>query len=176
MIAVLIAAAATIGTTAPNSSLNSVGQIVNALTPYLGTVTGKVAFSLGIIGAGMVSAIVVSLSLAWAFGEVTGYKHSLEHGSREAPAFYFVYSAGVLAGAILVAIVPNLVMLSIAVQILNALLLPLILGLLVALAIKVLPPQQRLHGAYQALIISLAVIIAIIGLFAGLQQVGAVRF
>src|SRR5258708_5384150 len=176
MIAVLIAAAATIGTTTPNSSLNSVGQIVNALTPFLCTATGKVAFSLGIIGAGMVSAIVVSLSMAWAVGEVTGYKHSLEHDSREAPAFYLVYSAGVIGGAFLVAIVPNLWMSVMAVQVMNDLVLPLNLGLLVALAIKVLPPKHRLHGAYQAMMIGLAIIIAIIGLFAGLQQVGAVRF
>src|SRR5579871_5238502 len=58
MIAVLIAAAATIGTTTPNQPLTTVGQLVNALVPFLDTLTGKVVFSLGIVGAGMVSAIV----------------------------------------------------------------------------------------------------------------------
>ncbi len=175
MVAVLISAAATIGKTNPNSSLNTVGQIVNALVPYLGTITGKFIFSLGIIGAGMVSAIVVSLSMAWGFGEVTGYKHSLENRSREAPAFYVIYSLEILGGAVLVASVPNLVTLSVGVQVMNALLLPLVLGLLVALASKVLPPKQRLHGRYQVLIVGIAAIIAVIGVFVALQGLGALH-
>jgi NRAMP (natural resistance-associated macrophage protein)-like metal ion transporter len=172
MAAVLISTAATIGQTNPHGSLNTVGQIVNALIPYLGTTMGKVVFCLGIIGAGMVSAIVVSLAMAWAFGEVMGYKHSLEHRPLEAPLFYLVYSTAVLGGTVLVVIVPDLVTLSIAVQVMNALLLPLVLGLLVALATKVLPQKHRLHGGYRLLIISVAVCIMIVGIVVGLQALG----
>jgi hypothetical protein len=49
----------------------------------------------------------IAAALAWGFGEVMGYKHSLEHHPWEAPWFYLVYSAGVLGRAILVATVPN---------------------------------------------------------------------
>jgi len=170
MAAVIVAAAATFGKSNPNASLNTVGQLANALTPFLGTVMGKVAFSLGIVGAGMVAAIVVSLALAWGFGEVMGYKRSLEHHPREAPWFYLVYSVGVIGGAILVAIVPNLVSLSIAVQVMNALLLPLVLGFLVALAVKALPPEHRLRGSYRWVVIGAAILTTGLGVFGALRR------
>jgi Mn2+/Fe2+ NRAMP family transporter len=79
---------------------------------------------MGIIGAAMVAAIVVSLASAWGFGEVAGYKHSLEQHPLEAPWFYAVYSAAVVGGAVVVAVVPNLVTLNIGVEVMNALMLP----------------------------------------------------
>jgi hypothetical protein len=82
------------------------------------------------------------------FGEVLGNKNSLEHRPREAPGFYLVYSARVVGGVILVATVPNLASPSIAVQVMHTSLLPLVLGFLVALAIKALPPEERLRGSY----------------------------
>ena len=170
MASVIVASAATLGKTNPSVSLNTVGQLANALTPYLGTLMGRVAFSLAIVGAGMVGAIVVSLALAWGFGEVMGYKHSLERRPWEAPWFYLVYSAGVIGGAILVAIVPNLVTLSIAVQVMNALLLPLVLGFLVALAVKALPTEHRLHGAYLWVVVSTAILTTGLGVFGALRK------
>lgn len=176
MIAVLTATAATIGQTNPSSSLTTVEQIVNALTPFLGSVIGKVVFSLGLVGAGMVSAIVVSLAMAWGFGEVTGYRHSLQQRPQEAPLFYLVYTAGVLGGAVLVLFVPNLVTLSIAIEVLNALTLPVVIGLLVALAIKVLPHQHKLYGGYRAVIVGVAISITMLGIFAGLEGLRAILF
>jgi Mn2+/Fe2+ NRAMP family transporter len=170
MAAVIVAAAATLGKTNPNASLTTVGQLANAMTPYLGAVIGKVAFSLGIVGAGMVAAIVVSLALAWGFGEVMGYQHSLERRPWEAPWFYLVYSAGVIGGAILVATVPNLVSLSIAVQVMNALMLPLVLGFLVALAIKALPPEHRLRGVYLWVVVVTAILTTGLGVFGALRR------
>jgi len=170
MAAVVIAAAATLGKTNSNASLTTVGQLAYALTPYLGSVMGKVAFSLGIVGAGMVAAIVVSLALAWGVGEVRGDKHSLERRPWEAPWFYLVYSVGVIGGAILVAVVPNLVSLSIAVQVMNALMLPLVLGFLVALAIKALPPEHRLRGPYLWLVVGTAILTTGLGVFGALPR------
>ena len=43
---------------------------------------------------------------------------------------------------------PNLVALSVDVQVMNALLLPLVLGFLIALAVWALPPALRLRGWY----------------------------
>jgi Mn2+/Fe2+ NRAMP family transporter len=140
MAAVLIATAATIGKHDPDASLNSVGDMANALIPFLGSTIGKLVFSAGVIGAGMVAAIVCSLAFAWGLGEVTGYRRSLEDHPLEAKWFYGVYAACVLAGAVLVALVPNLVFLNIAVEVMNALLLPMVLGFLIALAIFALPP------------------------------------
>ena len=49
-------------------------------------------FRLGVLGAGMVAAIVVSLASAWGLGEVAGYRRSLELHPMEAHWFYAVYA------------------------------------------------------------------------------------
>jgi Mn2+/Fe2+ NRAMP family transporter len=177
MAAVLVAAAATIGKgqglpDAPG--LNTVGDLANALIPYLGVGAGKLVFSMGILGAGMVAAIVVTLALAWGVGEVAGYKRSLELRPREARWFYSVYAVGVLACALLVLIWPDLVALNVGVQIMNALLLPVVLGFLVALARRALPPTARLHGWYYGVVLVLVGLTTALGVFGALSGVGLV--
>ncbi len=174
MAAVLVATAATIGARGaggpggPGASLATVGDIATALTPVLGADVGRLVFSAGIIGAAMVAAVVVSLASAWGFGEVAGYKHSLEYRPFEAPWFYGVFSLAVIGGAAAVTLVPDLVMLNIAVEVMNALMLPLVLGFLVLLALKVLPPEHRLGGAYGTIVIAASVLVAGLGVFGGI--------
>jgi Mn2+/Fe2+ NRAMP family transporter len=165
MAAILIATAATIGKTNSHASLNTIGDIANALIPFLGAHVGKLVFGLGTVGAGMVAAIVVSLAAAWGFGEVTGYKHSLEYHPFEAPWFYGAFSLAVVGGAVVVAIVPNLVALNIGVEVMNALMLPLVLGFLVLLAIKALPPEHRIKGVYAGIVIGLSTVISCLGVY-----------
>ncbi|HED05628.1 MAG TPA: divalent metal cation transporter, partial [Ignavibacteria bacterium] len=123
-----------------------------ALTPFFGDTLGTIAFAMGIIGAGMVASIVVSLAMAWGLGEVTGYKHSLEHRPLDAPWFYAIYIIGLILGGLLVVSGVNLVKLSIDVQIMNALLLPIVLGFLYLLALKVLPEKYKLKGIKAVLV------------------------
>ncbi len=172
MAAVLIATAATIGVHDPKASLNSVGDIANALTPFLGVTMGRLVFGIGVLGAGLVAAIVASLALAWGLGEVAGYRRSLEDHPLQAKWFYGVYAACLILGAVLVAVVPNLVILNIAVEVMNALLLPLVLGFLVMLGLHALPPHLKLKGWYMALTIVLSVITAGLGVYGGLSGVG----
>jgi len=170
MAAVLMVTAAVLWNGHSTAPLNTVGQIAQALTPTLGETLGRTVFGLGILGAAMVAAIVVALAAAWGFGEVTGYKHSLEQHPAEAPWFYAVFSAGVIGGALVVAFVPDLVALSIGVEVMNALLLPLVLGFLVALARRALPPQHRLRGAYFGVVIAVVVLTAGLGVYGGLSS------
>src|SRR3990167_566456 len=148
MAAVLIITAATIGNHSPNTSLNTVQQISHALIPYLGSDAGKIIFGLGMIGASMVAAIVVSLTAAWGLGEVTGYKRSLSAKPSQAPWFYSVYIVVVMIGASIVLSGVNLVHLNVGVEVMNALLLPIVLGFLFLLAWKALPKKIRLQGWY----------------------------
>lgn len=170
MAAVLMVSAAVLWDGHSTAPLNTVGQIAQALTPSLGENLGRTLFGLGILGAAMVSAIVVALAAAWGFGEVTGYNHSLEHHPAEAPWFYAVFSAGVIAGALVVAFAPDLVALSIGVEVMNALMLPLVLGFLVALAMKALPPEHRLRGAYFWVVVAVVVLTAGLGVLGGLSS------
>lgn len=171
MAAILIAAAATIGKTNAHASLNTVGDVAKSLTPVLGPNIGRFVFSLGTVGAAMVAAIVVSLASAWGFGEVTGYKHSLEFHPVEAPWFYGVFTLAVIIGAIVVGVAPNLVALNIGVEVMNALMLPVVLGFLVLLAIKALPESHRLQGIYAWVVISVCLLTAGLGVFGGLSGV-----
>ncbi|MBN8927774.1 MAG: NRAMP family metal ion transporter [Rhodospirillales bacterium 69-11] len=168
MAAVLIACAATIGRTAPGTSLDSVGAMSEALTPFLGHTAGRLLFGAGVLGAGMVAAIVVSLALAWGLGEVTGYRRSLEHHPLEARWFYGIYALAVVAGAVLVAVWPNLVALNVGVQVMNALMLPLVLGFLIALAMRALPAAHRLRGPYLWLVIGVTAATCALGVWGGI--------
>ena len=107
---------------------------------------GASGFWFGRAGRGLVAAIVSSLALAWGLGEVAGYRRSLEYKPFEARWFYAVYAVCVAGGALAVAFVPNLITLNVGVQVMNALLLPLVLGFLIALSRRALPPQWRLRG------------------------------
>jgi len=171
MAAILVAAAATIGTLHAHASLDSIGDITHLLVPFLGVDVGRFVFGIGTIGAALVAAIVASLASAWGFGEVTGYRHSLEHRPFEAPWFYAIYSLAVIAGAVLVDLVPNLVGLNIAVEVMNALLLPMVLGFLVALAFRALPPEHRLRGVYAWVVVMVSVLTAGLGVYGGLAGI-----
>jgi Mn2+/Fe2+ NRAMP family transporter len=168
MAAILITAAATIGRWHGNATLNSIGDITKMLVPFLGADVGRVVFGLGTIGAALVAAIVASLASAWGFGEVTGYRHSLEHRPLEAPWFYGIYSLAVIGGAVVVDLAPNLVKLNIGVEVMNALMLPLVLGFLVALAFRALPPEHRLKGLYAWIVVGVALITAGLGVYGGI--------
>jgi Mn2+/Fe2+ NRAMP family transporter len=166
MAAVLIATAATLGGRTQTGALDSVQQIAEAITPYLGETTGKLLFGLGLSGSAMVATIVVTLTAARTLSEVLGVKHSLEHEPAEAPWFYGIYTATLIAGALLIVSGVNLVSLSVGVQVMNALLLPIVLGFLYLLARR-LPNPYRLQGAYA---VTVAVVIAaavIFGLYSG---------
>jgi Mn2+/Fe2+ NRAMP family transporter len=172
MAAVLIACAATIGHRHPDASLTTVGQMSQALTPFLGQAVGKLVFSAGVLGAALVAAIVASLALAWGAGEVTGFRHSLELHPLRARWFYGVYAGAVVLGAVLVGFWPNLISLNVGVQVMNALLLPLVLGFLIALAVRALPERHRLKGTYLWAVVIVSGITTALGVFGGLQGAG----
>jgi Mn2+/Fe2+ NRAMP family transporter len=171
MAAVLVAAAATIAPNAPQASLTTVGDMSQALTPFLGQQVGRLVFGVGILGAGLVAAIVTSLALAWGLGEVAGYRRSLEFQPAKAPWFYAVYCLSVVGGAGAVAVAPNLVSLNVGVQVMNALLLPLVLGFLVRLAMVALPPARRLRGWYLYTVVAVSALTCVLGVIGGLGGV-----
>jgi hypothetical protein len=54
----------------------------------------------------------------------------------------------------------------------NALLLPVVLGFLIALARRALPRGQRLAGAYYAVVLVVALVICLLGMFGGFSGAG----
>ncbi len=164
-LSLIVAAGATLGNGGP---LNTVLQIETAFTATLGPAIGRAVFILGLSGGALVATIVVCLTLAWSAGEVLGVRHSLEHHPRQAPWFYGSLTLMLVASGVLVVSGINLVDLTIAAGVLNALLLPLVLSLLYCLARTALPEPLRLRGAYAALVALAFLIVAGVGLYAGI--------
>ena len=168
MAAVLIATAATLGNTTQSGSLDSVQQIAQAITPYLGRATGEFLFCLGLSGAAVVATIVVTLTAARALSEVLGTRHSLKHEPHEAPWFYGFYTTVLIVGALIVSSGVNLVSLSVGVQVMNAFFLPIVLAFLYLLARR-LPNPYRLRGPYAVLVAILFGVTVIFGVYSGLS-------
>ena len=78
-------------------------DFAQALVPYVGNV-GATLFALGIFEAGLVAALAISSSSAYAFGEVTGGSHSLNSSLRDGWPFYavLIVAAGIAATLVLI--------------------------------------------------------------------------
>lgn len=85
----------------------------------------KNAILILMINAAVLGTTTISLSSAWAYGEVRGWPHSLQKPIREAPAFYAVYAVCVIAAAGMV-LIPRapLQLIILSVQVLAGLMLP----------------------------------------------------
>jgi Mn2+/Fe2+ NRAMP family transporter len=169
--AVLVAVAASLGAGGGQATLTSVGEISRAFSPVLGATAGGLVFSLGVLGAAIVAAIVSSLALAWGVGEVAGYRRSLEYRPFEARWFYGVYAACVIGAAVIVWMASDLVWLNIAAQVLNAFLMPVVIGFLVALAIRVLPDPLRLKGWRKWILIAVCTVVSTLGVVGGVRGI-----
>ena len=78
-------------------------EFAQALQPFVGY-WGAALFALGMFEAGMVAAITISTSSAYAFGEVARRPHSLNLPFREGKSFYLVLLVEAIAAAGLVLI------------------------------------------------------------------------
>ena len=166
MIVVVITLAATVGRKDTGAALNDVGQIAGALDPFLGSSTSKALVGASILGGALVAALVVSLAGSWGIAEVLGWKHSLdERISRRNLKFYITYSLAHIIGAVLVLASVDLVSLAVDCEVMNSLLLPVVLGFLLALEAKALPTEHRMHGAYRWTVTTLCVVVMGFGLY-----------
>jgi Mn2+/Fe2+ NRAMP family transporter len=108
-----MAALATIIATAPlfthGMSANhfEAGEFAQALQPFVGR-WGATLFALGMFEAGMVAAITISTSSAYAFGEVAHRPHSLNLPFQQGKSFYLVLilEAAAAAGLVLIPGIP----------------------------------------------------------------------
>lgn len=73
-------------------------QMATALEPLIGRV-GRIALLLLMLNAAVLGATAISLSSAWAWGEVMGWKNTLQARMSEAPGFYSAYAVCTAAAA-----------------------------------------------------------------------------
>ena len=77
------------------------GAVASGLGTYVGHLAG-VFFAIALIDASVIGAMAVSLSTAYAIGDVLSLRHSLHRKPKDAKAFYAVYGGLVALAATLV--------------------------------------------------------------------------
>ncbi|HUK68929.1 MAG TPA: NRAMP family divalent metal transporter [Streptosporangiaceae bacterium] len=131
IVIVIIGGAAIMGaTTAAFAGTRAFGNFTDSaglaagLAAYAGKAAGAV-FAVALLDAAVIGAFAVSLSTAYAIGDVLGLKHSLHRGVRQAKGFYAVYAVLIAGGAAIVLIPGSpLGLLTLGVQVLAGVLLP----------------------------------------------------
>ncbi|HEY1642591.1 MAG TPA: NRAMP family divalent metal transporter [Streptosporangiaceae bacterium] len=96
--------AAFAGTAGAGHYTNAAG-LAAGLAAYAGQATGAL-FAVALLDASMIGAFAVSLSTAYAMGDVLGLKHSLHRGARQAKGFYVMY-AGLIGLAAAIVLIPG---------------------------------------------------------------------
>jgi len=107
--------------------INSASDAAQALKP-LGGQYAFILFSVGLFNASIFAASVLPLSTAYTVCEAMGFESGLNKKFSEAPIFYWLFTALVVAGAGLV-LLPNFPLLHVSVlsQVVNGVLLPFVL-------------------------------------------------
>ncbi len=108
-------------------------RAAEAIRPIAGNLAGTL-FAVGILNAGFMGLIVVSLSTAYAFAEFFGLSGSLNNSFKQSKTFYILFGAQ-MAVAAAVAVFGNISLFKIAVftQTINAVALPLVFYFLLKL-------------------------------------------
>ena len=123
-IAMMAFTAATFAGQPEFGNFQDAGAVAGGLEKYVGHLAG-VFFAVALIDASVIGAMAVSLSTAYAIGDMLSLRHSLHRKPKEAKAFYAVYGGLILLAASLV-LTPGtpLGLLTNAVQTLAGVLLP----------------------------------------------------
>jgi Mn2+/Fe2+ NRAMP family transporter len=146
-------------------SINDAADAARALEPFAGP-DAKILFAVGLFGASLLAAAVLPLSTSYAICEAFGFERGVSRNFKEAPVFQSIFTGLILLG-MLIALIPGLPIIQVLInlQILDAILLPVLLIFILRLV-----NNRRLMGRYingrVYNIIAWATTIAIIGLTA----------
>jgi Mn2+/Fe2+ NRAMP family transporter len=164
--ALMGAAAAAFAGTAGAGHYNDAAGLAAGLAAYAGKAAGAL-FAIALLDAAMIGAFAVSLSTAYALGDVLGLKHSLHRGVRHAKGFYVMYAA-LIGGAATIVLIPGspLGLFTEGVQVLAGVLLPsaTVFLLLLCNDRAVLGPWVNKRGtnAFTGVVIALLIMLSLI--------------
>jgi Mn2+/Fe2+ NRAMP family transporter len=181
IVIVVVGAAALMGTTAAafahsGAQFTDSAGLARGITAYAGHVAGAL-FAVALLDAAVIGAFAVSLSSAYAIGDVLGMKHSLHRGVGQAKGFYALYAA-LICGAAVIVLLPGspLGLITEGVQVLAGVLLPAATVFLLMLCNDraVLGPwvntakTNAFTGAVIAVLITLSVVLTASVMFPGI--------
>src|SRR5271170_1587368 len=126
-----------------NRDIRDAADAAQALRPLAGD-WAYILFALGLFNASLFAASILPLSTAYTVCEGLGFESGVERKFSEAPAFYWLYTALIVAGAAVV-LIPGLPLIKIAVfsQVVNGAVLPFVLIFMLLLINK-----KELMGDY----------------------------
>ena len=87
------------------TNITDAAEAAKALIPLAGKWAGLM-FALGLLNASLFAATILPLSTAHVICEGLGFEAGIDHKFREAPAFYWLYTLLIVAGAGIV-LIPN---------------------------------------------------------------------
>jgi Mn2+/Fe2+ NRAMP family transporter len=169
---VVLGAAALMGATAAafrygnGASFTDSAGLAHGISLYAGHLAG-VIFAIALLDAAVIGAFAVSLSSAYAIGDVLGLNHSLHRGIGQAKGFYAVYAA-LICGAATIVLIPGspLGLITEGVQVLAGVLLPsaTVFLLLLCNDREVLGPWANRRGtnAFTSAVIAILITLSIV--------------
>jgi Mn2+/Fe2+ NRAMP family transporter len=129
--------------------LESGEQAALAIQPFAGRLAG-ILFALGILNAGFMGLVIVSLSTAYAFAEFFGVQGSLNNSFKESKTFYILYLLQlIIAGGVALFPQVSLFKIIIATQVISAFTLPAIFYYLIRLTSNRVLMGEFVNNAFQ---------------------------
>ena len=124
-------------------ALTSGEQAVLAIKPFAGELA-SVLFAIGILNAGFMGIVIISLSTAYAFSEFFGLSGSLDSSFKQSRTFYLLFLLQITI-ALIGTLMPGISMFNVAIiaQTINAMALPIVFIYLIKLG-----GDKSLMGAY----------------------------
>lgn len=146
--------------------LETVSDLVHELALFIGPNAAKAILGSSLFGGAIVAAIVVALAGTWGMTEVLNWRHSLnEKLSKHNYGFYGMYAAVLIIPAAMVLFMDNMVEVAVSIEVMNALMIPIVLGFLLLLEARALPEQYRMHGIYKWTVIISSLIVMAFGFY-----------
>lgn len=143
--------------------LDSGERAALAIAPFAGKIASEL-FAVGILNAGFMGLVIVSLSTAYAFAEFFGLSGSLDDSFKKSKTFYILYIAQLIIATLLVLLLNvSLFQVALVTQIINAIGLPLVFYFLIKLTSDRDLMGQFVNNAFQknfATISSIVIVLA----------------
>lgn len=143
---IVIACAATIFAAKGPMQISSAAEAAQSLRP-LGGQYAFALFSVGLLNASLFAASILPLSTAYTVCEALGFESGLNKRFKDAPEFYWLYTALLVLGAAII-LTPHFPLIRVAVlsQVLNGILLPFVLVFMLLLVNKSSLMQQHVNS------------------------------
>jgi len=146
-------------------------QAAMAIQPFAGEFAGEL-FAIGILNAGFMGIVVISLSTAYAFSEFFGLSGGLNTSYKQSKTFYIIFLGQLLAAAAVVSFPGiNLFKLAITTQGINAVMLPLVFFYLISLSSNPRIMKEHVNKPFQKYFAIVGTVLIFIASIASLSAV-----